>query len=147
MSESMCIDSPLRGQTMPKVPIPVTCGNALSKPLKRGASRHEAAERFGVSVSSAVKWLQRWKKSRSASPKPRGRSVSPLEKVAARILALVSEQPDLTLLETITELRKLRIRTSRSSLWRFLDRHNITLIFLAYVEQFLVPTLQHKTSS
>jgi transposase len=95
--------------------------------VEEGASRHEAAERFGVSVSSAIKWLQRWKKSRSAAPKPRGGSVSPLEKVAARILALVYQQPDLTLLETLAELRKQRIRTSRSSLWRFLDRHNITL--------------------
>ena len=43
------------------------------------------------------------------------------------ILALVSEQPDLTLVETVAVLRKRRIKTSRSSLWRFLDRHNITL--------------------
>jgi hypothetical protein len=40
---------------------------------------------------------------------------------------VVAKHPDLTLLETIAELRKQRIRTSRSSLWRFLDRHNITL--------------------
>jgi hypothetical protein len=31
------------------------------------------------------------------------------------------------LVETVAELRKRRIKTSRSSLWRFLDRHNITL--------------------
>ena len=30
-------------------------------------------------------------------------------------------------METVAELRKRRIRTSRSSLWRFLDRHGITL--------------------
>src|SRR5256886_4572239 len=33
----------------------------------------------------------------------------------------------LTLVETAAELRKRRIKTSRSSLGRFLDRHNITL--------------------
>jgi transposase len=92
-----------------------------------GASRREAAERFEVSVSSAIKWLQRWRESRSAAPKPRGGSVSPLEKFASAILALVAEQPDLTLVETVAELRKRRIKTSRSSLWRFLDRHSITL--------------------
>src|SRR3977135_1092699 len=48
-------------------------------------------------------------------------------KLAERLLALVPEQPDLTLEETLAELRKQRIRTSRSSLWRFLDRHDITL--------------------
>ena len=95
--------------------------------VETGASRHEAAERFEVSVSSAIKWLQRWHESRSAAPKPRGGSVSPLQEFATAILALVAEQPDLTLVETVAALRKRRIKTSRSSLWRFLDRHNITL--------------------
>src|SRR5215469_11363099 len=93
-----------------------------------GASRREAAERFEVSVASAVKWLQRWRDHNSATPKPRGGSVSPLEEFATEILAVVAKHPDLTLLETIAELRKQRIRTSHSSLWRFLDRHNITAL-------------------
>jgi transposase len=95
--------------------------------VEAGASRREAAERFDVSVASAVKWLQRWCKTRSAAPKPRGGSISPLEEFASEILALIAEQPDMTLVETVAALRKRRIRTSRSSVWRFLDRHNITL--------------------
>jgi transposase len=95
--------------------------------VETGASRREAAERFEISASSSVRWLQRWREVGSAAPKPRGGSVSPLEEFAERILALVAEQPDLTLEETLAELRKQRIRTSRSSLWRFLDRHDITL--------------------
>jgi len=95
--------------------------------VETGASRREAAERFEVSVASAVKWLQRWCKERSAAPRPRGGSVSPLEEFAAEILNLIAQQSDLTLVETVAELRKRRIKTSRSSLWRFLDRHNITL--------------------
>ena len=95
--------------------------------VEAGASRREAAEHFEVSVASAVKWLQRWRENRSAAPKPRGGSISPLEQFATEILALVAEQPDLTLLEIVAELRKRRIKTSRSSLWRFLDRHAITL--------------------
>jgi len=95
--------------------------------VEAGASRREAAERFEVSVSSVVKWVQRWHESRSAAPKPRGGSVSPLEKLAARVMAVVAKQRDLTLVETVAELHRQRIRTSRSSLWRFLDRHNITL--------------------
>jgi len=91
-----------------------------------GTSRREAAERFEVSVSSAVKWLQRWRESGSAAPKPRGGSVSPLEGRRGYWLC-VAEQPDLTMVETVAELRKQRIRTSRSSLWRFLDRHGVTL--------------------
>jgi len=47
--------------------------------VEAGASRHEAAEHFGVSVSSVVKWMQRWNESRSAAPKPRRGGVSPLD--------------------------------------------------------------------
>jgi len=92
-----------------------------------GASRREAGDRFEISPSSSIRWLQRWEESGNAEPKPRGGSTSPLEEFAPQILALVQEQPDLTLKEIVAQLRKQRIRTSRSSLWRFLDRHGITL--------------------
>ena len=71
--------------------------------------------------------LQRWRDRGSADARPRGGGVSPLEKFAAQILAVIAEQSDRTLVETVAVLRKQRIRTRRSSLWRFLDRHNITL--------------------
>ncbi len=104
----------------------MTCGNALSRPwLRRVAAR--GAEHFKISVAwAAAKWLQRWRDDNSAAAKPRGGSVSPLEEFATEILAVIAEHPDLTLVETLAELRKRRIRTSRSALWRFLDRHNIT---------------------
>src|SRR5437763_16674188 len=125
MGESLCIDSPLRGLAMPKA-YSGDLRERVVEAVETGASRREAAERFEVSVSSAIKWLQRWREQRSAAPKPRGGSISPLEAFATAILAVVSEQPDLTLVETVAVLRKRRIKTSRSSLWRFLDRQNIT---------------------
>lgn len=91
-----------------------------------GASRREAAERFDVSVSSAIRWLQSWRKDRICAPKPRGGSRSALEAHAEEILALVDEQPDWTLDELIVAMRKRRIPGSRSALWRFFTRHNIT---------------------
>jgi hypothetical protein len=42
------------------------------------------------------------------------------------ILRLVKEQPDSTFEELLAALRKGRIRSSRSALWRFFERHNIT---------------------
>jgi transposase len=126
MSESLCIDSPLRGWAMPKS-YSGDLRERVIEAVEAGASRREAGDRFEISASSSIRWLQRWHESGSAAPKPRGGSVSPLEEFAAEILALVAEQPDLTLLETVAELRRRRIRTSRSSLWRFLDRHGITL--------------------
>ena len=91
-----------------------------------GASRREAGELFEISASSSVRWLQRWDENKSAVPKPRGGSISPLEKFTSQILALVDKKPDLTLVETTKELRKQRIRASRTALWRFFNRHNIT---------------------
>jgi transposase len=125
MSESLRIDSPFGVRAMPKS-YSGDLRERVIQVVETGASRREAAERFEISASSAVRWLQCWRESRSSAPKPRGGSISPLEEHAARILALVAEQPDLTLMETVAELRKRRIRTSRSSLWRFFDRHDIT---------------------
>ncbi|MFD2185151.1 IS630 family transposase [Rhodoplanes azumiensis] len=88
-----------------------------------GASRREAAERFDVSVSSAVRWLQRWRDEGSARAKPSGGSRSPLEKHADWLLGLIAEQPDLTLEEIVSELRKRRLPGSVSAVWRLLDRH------------------------
>jgi transposase len=94
--------------------------------VEAGASRREAAEAFGISVASAIKWVQRWRKEGSAAAKPRGGSSSPLEKFADKILAVSAEQPDLTLDEMVAVLRKQRIRVSRSALFRFFERHGIT---------------------
>jgi transposase len=127
MGESLDIDSPFWGLAMPKSYSTDLRERVIDAVEKDGASRREAAERFDVSVSSAVKWLQRWRQGRGAAPKPRGGSVSPLEAHAEFILALVTERTDLTLKETLVELLKRRIRTSKSALSRFFIRHNITL--------------------
>src|SRR5215471_6017425 len=62
-----------------------------------GASRREAAESFSLSASSAVRWLQRWRDTGNARAKLSGGSTSPLEEHVEWLLALVAEQPDLTL--------------------------------------------------
>jgi transposase len=91
--------------------------------VEAGASRREVAESFGLSASAAVKWLQRWHDTGSATAKPSGGSISPLEEQADWLLALVAAQPDLTLKEMVAAMRK---RRSRSAVWRFCERHNIT---------------------
>ena len=95
--------------------------------VEEGASRREAAERFDVSASSAVKWLQSWRDEGRGTAKPRGGSRSPLEDRAEEVLALVCEQPDRTLDELSVAMRKRRIPGSRSGLWRFLERHGLSL--------------------
>ena len=94
--------------------------------VEEGASRREAAEQFDVSVSSAVRWMQRFHEDGTCEPTPRGGSTSPLEKHAERILALIGEQPDLTLDEMVLALRKRRVQGTRSALSRFFARHGIS---------------------
>jgi len=70
--------------------------------------------------------VQRWRATGEFAAKRRGGSNSPLEKHAAVLLALVAEQPDLTLDEWCAMLREREIVTSRVSVWRFFDRHKVS---------------------
>lgn len=110
--------------------MPKSCSSDLRErviaAVGEGATRREAAERFEVSASSAVRWLQAWEKEGRRGPKPRGGSQSPLEGCAEQILALVAERPDWTLEELVALLRRHRLPGSRSALWRFLERHGIS---------------------
>ena len=60
--------------------------------VEGGGSRRGAAEQFEVSVSSAIRWVQRFREDGTCEPMPRGGSNSPLEKHSRQILALVSAQ-------------------------------------------------------
>jgi len=95
--------------------------------VDEGATRQEAAERFGVSVSSAVRWHLAWRNEGTFETKPYGGSRSPLEDRAEELLALIEEQPDLTLDEIVAVMRKRKIPGSRTALFRFLERHAVTL--------------------
>jgi transposase len=92
-----------------------------------GASRHEAAEQFGVSASAVIKWVQRWRDTGSATAKPNGGSVSPLENHAQWFFDLIAAQPDLTLDEVMVAKKAARIPGSRSAVGRFFCRHNLTV--------------------
>ena len=47
--------------------------------VEAGATGHAAAVRFKVSVSSVIRWVQRWRESGEIAARPRGGSASPLE--------------------------------------------------------------------
>ena len=95
--------------------------------VESGASRREAADWFEVSPSSAIKWMQRRQATGSIAPKPSGGSISPLEAHAAFLFTLIARQSDLTLDEIVAAMHKRRIAGSRSAVWRFLQRHKISV--------------------
>jgi len=91
-----------------------------------GASRREAAEHYGISPSVVVIWAQRFRETGSVAAKPSGGSTSPLEKHADFLLELIAERPDMTLDEIVATMRKRRITGSRSAVWRFFARCDVS---------------------
>ena len=94
--------------------------------VEAGASRRESAEHFEISASAAVKWVKLFHETGSCAAKRFGGSTSPLEKYADFLLALVADQPDLTLDEIVAVMRKHKIPGKRTAVWRFLQRHKVT---------------------
>jgi transposase len=94
-----------------------------------GMSRRAAAERFGISPSSAVRFVREWRESGSTRAKPQGgdQRSHRIEVHRELILRAIEAKPDLTL-EEIAEMLKSAVGASfaPSSVWRFLDRHAVT---------------------
>jgi transposase len=94
--------------------------------VEDGMSRRAAAERFGVSVSTAIRWVERWRANGSHQPRPQGgdKRSHHIEAHAPEILALVEDNKDITLAEIAAHLDERHGRLFASStIWRLLDRH------------------------
>ena len=98
--------------------------------VDEGMSRRAAAERFGVSASTAIRWVQQWRQTGSVHPRPQGgdNRSHRIEAQADEILALVEETPDMTLAEIAAHLQRAQgLRVAASTVWRFFARRGITL--------------------
>jgi transposase len=93
-----------------------------------GLSRRQAAERFGVSASSAIRWDALRRAGGDVRPKPQGgdRLSRRTEAHADLIHAALAEVPDITLPELKLRLARHGAQVSVAALWRFCDRHKIT---------------------
>lgn len=97
--------------------------------VEGGLSRRAAAERFGVAVSTSIKWVDHWRKTGSHQPRPQGgdKRSHRIEAHGEEILALVDEAPDMTLAEIAAHLEHSRnLRVAQSTVWRFFERHGVT---------------------
>lgn len=94
-----------------------------------GGSARSAATRFEVSISSALRWAQRWRAEGHARPRAMGGDRrSRLGEHSARVLQLVAQQPDLTLQEIRSALAASQgITVGLSTVHRFLGAHHLTL--------------------
>ena len=87
--------------------------------------RRGAARRFGIAPSTAIKWVDAWRRAGSYRPIAQGcdRRSGRIEAHAEVVLALVDDTPDMTLSETATHLEdELGVRVPRSTGLRFSHR-------------------------
>jgi transposase len=101
----------------------------LVSAVENGQSRRAAAGRFGVAVSTAVKWVNQWCREGRIEARPLGgdRHSHRMEAHAEEILALIAETPDMTLAEIADHLEKAHgLQVAQSTVWRLLDRHDQT---------------------
>ncbi len=94
-----------------------------------GMTRRSAAKRFGVAASTAIIWVDRWRRTGNVAPRPRGgdRRSERIEAHAEEILGLIAETPDITLEELSGHLHEAHgLTVDPSTVWRLLDRHGMT---------------------
>lgn len=96
--------------------------------VEAGASRRQAAARFGVSVSSAIRWVWSWHAQGDVRAEPQGgdRRSARIEAHAGFLLDQIEQTPVVTLAELQGMLRDRGVPVSIGTLWRFLDRRGIS---------------------
>ena len=97
--------------------------------IEGGLSCRQAAARFGVSASSAIRWRSRVRTQGDVRPGPLGgdRRSGHVERHAELILGLVEARDDITLAELREALAQQGVGTSVSSVWRLFGGRRITL--------------------
>jgi len=94
--------------------------------VEMGETSRSVASRFGVAVSSVVKWSQRYRRTGSVSPdKMGGRRARVLEPHRDFIAERIAQEPHLTLHRLKDELATRGIRVSHNTVWMFLRREGL----------------------
>jgi putative transposase len=94
--------------------------------IRSGESCRAAALRFGVAVSSVVKWSQRYRATGSVTPsKMGGHRKRALDPHRAFVLERISQTPHLTLHGLKRELAARGVKVSHNAVWLFLRREGL----------------------
>ena len=108
-------------------PYSVDLRERVVRSVLEGASARSAARVFQVGAATAIGWVQRGRSEATVAPRAMGGTRgTPLDGEAAWLLALIVEQPDITLEEIRRRLAERGVRVAVSTIWRFYDRRNIS---------------------
>lgn len=97
--------------------------------VEGGMSRRAAARRFGVGEATAIRWVERWRRTGRYGPDRMGSRTprSPLDGYLSTILACVEAKPDMTLAEIVAFMAEVHgVSTSTSAVDRLFARHDVT---------------------
>lgn len=97
--------------------------------IEGGLSRRAAAERFGVSVSSAIRWMSDYLGEGRSAAKPQGgdQRSGRIETQADLLIAAIEDTPDITLAELRERLIEERGETfAISTIHQFFRRHCVS---------------------
>jgi transposase len=96
--------------------------------IEGGLSCRAAAQRFGVSASSAIRWRAMEQREGDVRPKRQGgdRHSQRTEAHAELILSAVAAKSDTTLSELRERLKDSGVALAIGTLWRFFKRRKIT---------------------
>lgn len=96
--------------------------------IAEGISCRQAAARFGISASTAIRWQAQQRAQGHVRPRLQGgdRRSGRVEAHAAMILGLLEEKPDTALQEMRSALSERGLSIGYGALWRFFHRHQIT---------------------
>ena len=111
-------------------PLSLDLRERLISAVDDGMTRRAAAERFGVAASTAIEWVDRWRRTGDIRPQPQGGDYRShrIEAHAGEILRLIEETPDITLAEIAAHLDETHgLKVAQSTVWRLLDRHGMTV--------------------
>jgi len=91
-------------------------------------SCRSAAERFGVSASSAIRWRAQEAREGDVAPKRQGgdRLSQRIEAHSELILSALAAKSDITLSELRDKLKAHGVAVAIGTLWRFFKRRKIT---------------------
>ena len=93
-----------------------------------GLSRHQAAARFGIAVSTAVHWVRRYRSTGSVSPsKIGGYKPKTLRGEHADWLIARCREKDFTLKQLVEELGEVRgLKVDIRSVWEFVHAKDLS---------------------
>ena len=93
-----------------------------------GLSRHQAAARFGIAVSTAVHWVRRYRSTGSVAPsKIGGYKPKTLRGEHAEWLIARCREKDFTLAQLVGELREFRgLKVDIRSVWEFVHAEDLS---------------------